>query len=141
MKESDISKHVGRVHEKKKKESVQCPHCVCVLSSSHFTYHMENHHADGLPFGCDFCGYRGLTELVIKTHVARQHSENQKKHPCKWQMYGCKILFKQGYTRNKHSKYNCDFNPEGKMKDKAESQKTKESNRQKKVKMVNLNLE
>ena len=107
--ENEIFTHGKRVHGKK--EKVQCPHCICMVFPDQFKAHLFNNHDEKLPYQCEFCGYKCLTEMGIKTHNGKYHSKIRKRYPCK---RGCGQYFSQNFTATRHAKYNCDLNPEGK---------------------------
>ena len=52
-----------------------------------------------------------MTDMGMKTHVGRYHSEAKKQYPCK---NGCGRYFSQNFIATKHAKHHCDLNPEGK---------------------------
>ena len=108
--EIGISNHGKRIHGKKL-DKVQCPHCVCMVFPKRFTAHLFNNHDEKLPYQCEFCGYKSMTDMGMKTHVGRYHSEAKKQYPCK---NGCGRYFSQNFIATKHAKHHCDLNPEGK---------------------------
>merc|ERR1719357_2004961 len=71
----------------------------------------SNNHTENLPHQCEHCGFKSLTEMGIKNHVGKYHSEAKKSYPCK---NGCGRFFAHNFMATKHAKHHCDLNPEGK---------------------------
>merc|ERR1719357_952379 len=71
----------------------------------------SNNHTENLPHQCEHCGFKSLTEMGIKNHVGKYHSEAKKSYPCK---NGCGRYFAHNFMATKHAKHHCDLNPEGK---------------------------
>ena len=109
--ETGISYHGKRIHGKKQKDKIQCPHCVCMILQSAFQKHLFDNHSENLPHQCEHCGFKSLTEMGIKNHVGKYHSEAKKSYPCK---NGCGRYFQHNFMATKHAKHHCDLNPEGK---------------------------
>merc|ERR1712038_1776687 len=94
------------------------------------------HHSKGLPLECPECAYRSVSTISIKQHAAKWHNgrwERGKWCPGKARKVcknGCGKTYTQGYSMNRHIKYDCPL-----TKDKAtENRKTDSKIREQKRK-------
>ena len=131
-----LEKHKKTYH--KDKTMIQCPECPAMILAKRLKRHHVLHHNTSLAFGCDQCGYRGLTEGSIKVHMGAYHSV--KKYPCE---LGCGAQFTQSCTMRYHTRRACpNRNPEY-IKEQREryreidrkKSETNRANRQKKVRL------
>ena len=83
-----------------KKKKIQCDKCP--FFGKCIEEHLLLHHNPDLPYGCQKCGYRAMTEFAIKMHAAKVHSE--KKFQCK---LGCGKMFDNQWYAGFHEKRYC----------------------------------
>ena len=94
---------------------------------------MFDNHTENLPHQCEHCGFKSLTEMGIKNHVGKYHSEAKKSYPCK---NGCGRYFAHNFMATKHAKHHCDLNPEGKVKGLGQKQGRYSDDLRKRLKLI-----
>ena len=83
-----------------KKSKIQCDKCP--YFGKCIDQHLLLHHNPDLPYGCQKCGYRAMTEMAITMHTVKVHSE--KKFQCK---LGCGKMFDNQWYAGFHEKRYC----------------------------------
>ena len=104
---------------------MQCPHCIVTTSKASMKTHLIKHHSARLPHECPECSYRAVTMNGIKNHASRWHNGSWERN--KWLAgkarkacsNGCGKTYTQGYSMNRHIKYDCPL-----TKDKPTEKKT-----------------
>merc|ERR1719489_543683 len=76
-----------------------------MISKDKMTAHHKRVHDEKLPFACQECGYRGLTEFSLQSHVSRYHSKKER-ILCE---AGCGSTFSQMMSMRWHLKRYCKF--------------------------------
>jgi len=111
--EASVNRHYQANHIEKNVEKtvyttkVQCPKCPTVLTGKvSFEMHQKIHHDPSLPFACDVCEYRAVTENSIKHHKSYYHSDKERM-PCT--NAGCEKTFTDPQYARRHAKRYCEF--------------------------------
>ena len=84
----------------KNKDKIQCTQCP--YYGKEIEKHSIEHHDPNLPYGCDFCGFRALTDHSVKIHFVKVHKEKQFK--CN---LGCGKTFDNSWYAKRHEERFC----------------------------------
>ena len=102
---NSLAEHRVRYHKSKGFQRTKFPCDKCPTSYSRracLEKHQRQAHDENLPFGCDLCQFRGLTQQSIAMHKGFHHSS--KNYPCP---NGCGEYFKGKFYSIAHAKRYC----------------------------------
>ena len=97
--EKEVEAHISRCHES---NLMQCDKCPSMVVRTRMKRHQIKHHDPKVPFECDQCQFRGMSQSSIISHKGRYHKAER--IPCG---NGCGQTFAQTMTMRWHMKRFC----------------------------------
>jgi len=77
-----VSQHEHSIHDfVPPDEKIQCPKCPVMISRERMGRHERLHHDEKLPFSCQKCQFRALTQHNIDVHSGTHHFDDPNQSP------------------------------------------------------------
>ena len=85
-----------------------CPKCP--YFGTNVKLHLQEHHDPNLPFGCEYCDFRGHTANTVKIHSNKYHPKpGAKRYVCS---LGCGKTFSGSWSERMHARRYCELSTE-----------------------------